>query len=132
MGKVPLQGDKHIIWDTLSIEITKFRSYLNFVNDKNAIVYLSLQRCKLVNENLDKKPLKTTQNAVKFLKTFTYEEMQEIAIRDRLAIILWARKFINKHNLVKVVQEKENQMLLEVKDFKKMFQEQFDGGIPPF
>ena len=47
--------------------------------------------------------------------------MQEMAIRDRLAIILWARKLINKHNLVKVVQEKENQMLLEVKDFKKCF-----------
>ena len=49
IGKVPLQGSKHLIWDTLTIEITKFRSYLNFVNDKNAIVDLALQRCKLVN-----------------------------------------------------------------------------------
>ena len=120
--KLPLQGAKHLIWDTLTIEITKFRSYLNFVNDKNAIVDLALQRCKLVNENLDKNPLETTQNTVKFLKTLTYEELQEMAIKDRLAIILWAREFINKHNLVKVVQENENQMLLEVKDFKKMFQ----------
>ena len=48
IAKVPLQGAKHVIWDTLTIEITKFRSYLNFVNDKNAIVDLSLQRCKLV------------------------------------------------------------------------------------
>ena len=127
-----MQGDKHLIWDILTIEITNFRSYLNFVNDKNAIVDLALQRCKLVNENLDKKPLETTQNAVKFLKTLKYEDMQEMAIRDRLAIILWAIKFINKHNLVKVVQEKANQMLLEVKDFKKMFQEQFDEGLPPF
>ena len=52
----------------------------------------------MVNENLDKKPLETSQNVVKFLKTLTYEEMREMAIRDRLAIILWARKFINKHN----------------------------------
>ena len=58
--------------------------------------------------------------------------MQEMEIRVRLAVILWARKFINKHNLVKFVQEKANQMLLEVKDFKKMFQEWFDEGLPPF
>ena len=66
IGKLPLQGDKYLIWDALTIEITKFRSYLNFVNDKNAIVDLALQICKLVNENLDKKPLETTQNAVIF------------------------------------------------------------------
>ena len=131
IGKLPLQGAKHLIWDTLTIEITKFRSYLNFVNNKNAIVDLALQRCKLVNENLDKKPLETAQNDVKFLKKLTYEDMQETTIRDRLSIILWARKFINKYNFFKVVQEKANQMLLEVKDFKKMFQEQFDEGLPP-
>ena len=68
IGKLPLQGAKHLIWDTLTIEITKFRSYLNFVNDKNAIVDLALQRCKLVNKNINKKPLETTQNVVKFLK----------------------------------------------------------------
>ena len=42
IGKVPLQGAKHIIWDTLTIEITKFRSYFNYVNDKNVIVDLAL------------------------------------------------------------------------------------------
>ena len=31
-----LNGSKHLIWDTMTIEITKFRSYLNFVNVKNA------------------------------------------------------------------------------------------------
>ena len=102
------------------------------MNDKNVIVDLALQRCKLVNENLDKKPLDNAQNVVNFLKTLTYEDMQEMEIRDRLAIILWARKLVNKHNLVKVVQEKENHMLMEVKYFKKMFQEQFDEGLPPF
>ena len=33
IGKGPLQGAKHIIWDTLSVEITKFRHYLNFIDD---------------------------------------------------------------------------------------------------
>ena len=55
-----------------------------------------------------------------------------MAMKDRLAIILWARKFIKKHNLVKFVQEKENKMLMEVKYFKKMFQKHFDEGLPTF
>ena len=56
-GRTPLQGDKHLIWDTLAIEITKFRPYLNYLNDKNLIVDMAFQSCNMVNENLDKKPL---------------------------------------------------------------------------
>ena len=65
-----------------------------------------------MNENLDKKTLDIAQNAINFLKTLTYEDMQEMGIRDRLAIIIQDIKMINKHNLIKVVQEKDNQMLL--------------------
>ena len=37
IGCTPLQGPKHLIWDTLTIEITKFRPYFNYVDDKNLI-----------------------------------------------------------------------------------------------
>ena len=37
IGKTPFQGAKHLIWDTLAIEITKFRPYLNYVNDKKKL-----------------------------------------------------------------------------------------------
>ena len=47
--------------DTLTIEITKFRSYLNFVNDKKVIVDLALQKCKFLDGNLDKNPLDTAK-----------------------------------------------------------------------
>ena len=70
-----------------------------------------------------------------FLKIYFYEKFpvtRFLGIRDSIVIILWAINFINKHNLVKVVQEKSNQILLDVNDFKKMFQEHFDEGLPPF
>ena len=51
-GKSPLQGAKHLIWDILSIEITKFRHYLIFINDESALVNLSAQRLKLENETM--------------------------------------------------------------------------------
>ena len=50
-GKSPLQGAKHLIQDTLSVEITKFRHYLNFIDDESALVNLAAQRLKLANQN---------------------------------------------------------------------------------
>jgi hypothetical protein len=34
-GKTLLQGAKHVIWDAIVVEVAKFRSYLNFINDKD-------------------------------------------------------------------------------------------------
>ena len=59
IGKGPLQGAKHIIWDTLCIEITKFRHYLNFIDDLNIMINLAHQRLILVNEHMEKRPLVT-------------------------------------------------------------------------
>ena len=72
IGKGPLQGAKHIIWDTLSIEITKFRNYLNFIDDQNILINLAHQRLKLVNKHIGKRPLTTAQNALNFLNSLTY------------------------------------------------------------
>ena len=88
-GKAPLQGSKHIIWDTLSIEVTKFRNYLNFINDQSALVNLANQRLKLANETMEKKPLNTAQNALNLLNSLTYKKLQDIGIKDRVAIVLW-------------------------------------------
>ena len=73
IGKGPLQGAKHIIWDTLFIEITKFWHYLNFIDDQNILINLAgHQRLKLVNEHMGKRPFATTQNALNFLNSLTY------------------------------------------------------------
>jgi len=56
--KILLQGDKHIIWDSIADEATKFRSYLNFVNDKNNIEIIVGHGCIVVNETLAKNPSK--------------------------------------------------------------------------
>ena len=92
----------------MSIEITKFRHYLNFISDESALVNLVAQRLKLVNETMEKKSLDTTHNAINFLNSLTYQDLQDIGIKDRVAVILWEKKFIGKHQLMKVVQEKES------------------------
>ena len=80
--KVPLQGAKYLIWDALSVEVTNFISYLNYVNDKSLIVEISFQICKVVNETMYKKSLDTTHSVIDLLNTLTYEDMQEMEIRD--------------------------------------------------
>ena len=72
IGKGPLQGAKHIIWDTLCIEITKFRHYLNFIDDLNIMINLAHQRLKLVNEDMEKRPLVTAHNTLNFLNSLSY------------------------------------------------------------
>ena len=74
-GKVPLHGAKHVIWDALLVEVTNFRPYLNYVNDKILMVDMAFQRCKVINETIDKKPLDTAHNAIDFLNTLNYKYM---------------------------------------------------------
>ena len=55
-GKMLLQGAKHVIWDVIAADITKFRVYLNFINDKDNMAGTSWNRCVVVNEILAKNP----------------------------------------------------------------------------
>ena len=48
-GKTLLQGDKHVIWDKIVVEVAKFRSYLNFINDKDNMVATARKKCVVVN-----------------------------------------------------------------------------------
>ena len=72
IGKGPLQGAKHIIWDTLTIEITKFRHYLCFIDDLSGLTELAQQRLKLVDEHMARRPLTTAQNTLNFLNSLTH------------------------------------------------------------
>jgi hypothetical protein len=55
-GKGLLQGGKHIIWDSIVVESSKFGVYLNFINDKDNVAITARSKCTVVNETLAKKP----------------------------------------------------------------------------
>ena len=102
-GKGMLQGGKHIIWDSIFVEATKFRVYLNFINDKDNIAITSRSMCTVVNETLAKKPSEWAQNAINILNVVPTIGLQTIGVKYRTTLVIWARRVIAKHNLFKSV-----------------------------
>jgi hypothetical protein len=131
-GKGLLQGAKHIIWDSISIEAAKFRVYLNFINDKDSMAITTRSRCTVVNEKLVKKPSEWAQNAINMLNSIPTVELQTIRVKERTTLIIWARRIIAKHNFLKSVQTKSIQMEQSIQEFKDLFEELFIEGLPPF
>jgi hypothetical protein len=58
-------------------------------------------RCIVVNETLEKKPSKWAQNAINLLNSIPTIEIQTIGVKYRTTLIIWARRVIAKHNLLK-------------------------------
>lgn len=57
IGEDPLCGDNDIIWDYLSIEITKFREYLNLIEDEHDLALSSNHICRNLKEELPHRPI---------------------------------------------------------------------------
>jgi FtsZ-binding cell division protein ZapB len=102
-GKMLLQGAKHVIWDAIAMEVAKFISYLNFINDKDNIVATARNICTIVNEMLAKKPSKWAQNSIDLLNAIPTVDLQTIGVKDRTALIISARRIIAKNNLLRSI-----------------------------
>jgi hypothetical protein len=131
-GKGLLQGAKHVIWDSIDIEASKFRMYLNFINDKFNIAITTRSRCIVVNETLAKKPSEWAQNSINILKSIPTADLHTIGVKDITTLIIRARRVIAKHNMLKSVQTKATHMEKSVQEFKDLFEELFIKGLPLF
>ena len=72
------------------------------------------------------------QNTLNFLNSSTYQKLHDIGIKDRISIVLWAKKFIHKHHLMKTVQDRADEMVSQVNNFKQVFKELFEDCLPSF
>jgi hypothetical protein len=87
-GKTLLQGDKHVIWDAIIAEATKFRVYLNFINEKDSVAITAQRRCIVVNETFAKKPSEWAQNTIDLFNFVSTTELQTIEVKDRTTLII--------------------------------------------
>jgi len=85
-----------------------------------------------VSETLAKKPSKWALNTINLLNSIPTVELYTIVVKGRTTLIIWARRFIAKHNLLKSVQTKAMHMEKSIQEFKYLFEELFIKGLPPF
>jgi hypothetical protein len=106
--------------DYIAAEAAKFRVYLNFINDKDNIAITTKSRCTVVNDILANKSLEWAQNSINLINSILTVELQTIGVKYRNTLIIWARRVIAKHNLLKSVQTKATQMEQSVQEFKDL------------
>ena len=66
------------------------------------------------------------------MKQASNETLRILGVKDICAIIIWAKKFVEKHNMKANVKAKVEQMQKEVQLFKRTFKDLFEKGLPSF
>ena len=109
-GKLQLHGAKHLLWDQINSGVDNFMEFLNYIEDKIALADSTFTKCQVVDEVLQQRPVNKAQSTIKFLKQASNETLRILEVKDRRAIMIWANKFIEKHNRKDDVKSKEKQM----------------------
>ena len=84
---------------------------------------------QVVKEHLQKKLVKKAQNTINFMHQKYDSTLATIGVKDRFSIIIWAKKFLENHNILNKVLNKAKQMEEEVRQFKEVFKPLFDKGL---
>ena len=70
-GQLQVQGEKHIILDSIIEEVDKFRPYLDYILDKELMIHASRQVLTVAREKLNKKEVDYAKNAIDFLNSLS-------------------------------------------------------------
>ena len=84
----------------------------------------------MVKQVLNKNPIGTTHNAISFFNNLTEEEIRKANIQDRVLVITWERRVVNKYQHLKIVQAKIEVMHNQIKEFIELFNPLFQRGLP--
>ena len=113
-------------------EISNFQDCVFFIEDKSELIHSRLTKCQVANDILQKRPTNVAQKTIIFLQQTSNETLRTSRVRDRFAIIISAKFFIEKHNFMNEVNAKAEQMRSEVHKFEAYFKLLFEKGLPSF
>ena len=99
-----------MLWDQIAAVISQFWDYAYFMEDKRMLVDSTLIKFQISNETLQVRPVNKTQNIINFLNQISNETLKAQVVKDRFSIIIWAKTFIEKHNMVDNVKAKAEKM----------------------
>ena len=106
IGKLALQGIKHLIWDQIIIEADKFRPYLDVIEDLEFAVREARKQVQVVAAKVNKKPSETAESSITFLSSLSDEATNRYGLQNRVIVVSEARKVIAKHRMMETVQAK--------------------------
>ena len=86
----------------------------------------------VAREKLNKKPVDYANNAINFLNGLSEDDLKKENNKDRISIMTWARKVVNKYHHLDIVQNKVDIMVHQVNIFIDMFDPLFKKGLPFF
>ena len=101
------------------------------LQDEKTLVATCLSDVAVVQENMGDKPIQA-QKEINFLNSQSKMQLQFAGIQDREDLITQAKKYIVKDALAKEVTMKANFLRTRAEQFKHMFKNLFDNGLPNF
>ena len=113
-GKLQLQVSKHVIWDQITVEVTKLWDFLNFVDDMIFFVISYLIKYEIANKLIQRRTADKAHNSITFLSHLSNQDLATLNIHDKMGIIIRAKQFIEKNQLMKNVKSLEEEMKIEV------------------
>lgn len=94
----------------ISTEIAKLWDYFSLIDDIIALVTMAQVKSEVVKEYLQKKPVNKAHNTINFTSQKSNSTLATLGVKDVFTIIIWAKKFVKKHNLLSKVLNKTKQM----------------------
>ena len=85
-----------------------------------------------MKETLNKNPIDYAKITIDFLNGLTEDELKEANIKDKIYIITWERKVVNKQQHLDTLEANIGIMAHQVKLFMDMFDPLFKKGLPFF
>lgn len=101
------------------------------LQDEKALFATFLSNVAVVQENMGDKPIQV-QKEINFLNSQSRIQLQFAGIQDMADLIAQAKKYIVKDALAKEVTMKANFLRTRAEQFKHMFKNLFDNGLPSF
>ena len=130
IGRIPLQGAKHFLWDALIKEISPLGKHLVMLDEwKQASMAVS-KRCKSLQEILVRMPREEAQKEIIVLNATTREEPIALGVADRITLLVTTRRMTIKHNLLQSALARIDIMHQGLEKFNKLFQPLFQKGFP--
>lgn len=101
------------------------------MEDERQLATSCLFDLQVLYDNLVDKPLQT-QYAINYLNSGTITQLQFERIQDRIDLIAQAKIYIIKHKMLQNTTTKAKYMLGRVGDFRIIFRNVFEHGLPNF